>query len=481
MATSVTDGRAHSTLGRPERVLPALLYGIGVTAASFAVTSFSGLVLASTTLISAAVFVAVWRLQYQGRLSYADPGIFFIFVICLYTAIPLLAFEYYDYNLGVEGDNRLNHIVLDQALISDVWLCANLALAGFGAAYLLLRQPRMPQLPALRQGVLSALWIGLALSAGVAILVYLGRGGGGTYSDEYLFVLGLPTIGIQILNILSMTFHVCAFGLFAVYLARGRTTIATALLVVSLLFFLFVSEARANLVVLTGGFLIARDHLVKRFSPPVLAAGAVLGLVTFLMLGLIREGDFAISDAAGRSEFMAVFVTALDIQQLYITGSTLDMNANLLVSDLFRLIPQQFLAFEKVDPATWYVSTFYASYAEQGGGLAFGMLSESVLGGGGFAALLRGLTLGAVVALAFNVLTRTASLWRMIIYIWLFIALYQCFRDTTFTVIGRFPFQVAPAVLIAFALSHLLSIRASAVTPARAKLPGTGGGAAETF
>ena len=462
MATSLIDNRARSALGRPERVIPALLYGIGVTAASYAVASSSALVLASTTLISAALFVAVWRMQFQARLSYADPGIFFTFVICLYTAIPLLAFEYYDYNFGAEGDNRLNHIVLDEKLISDVWLCANLAIAGFGAAYLLIRQPRMPQLPALRQGVLSALWIGLALSTAVMILTYLGRGGGsGTYGDEYLFVRGLPTFVIQLLNILSTMFHVCAFGLFAAYLTRGRTSIAVALLLVSLLFFLFVSDARANLVVLTGGFLVARDHFVKRFSPPVLIAGAVFGIMLFLLLGLIREGAFAISDAAGRSEFMAVFVTALDMQQLYITGSTLDMNVNLLVSDLFRLVPQQLLTFEKVDPAGWYVVTFYGSYAEAGGGLAFGMMAESVLGGGGLTALFRGLALGALVALALNLLARRHSIWRVIIYIWLFISLYQCFRDTTFTLMGRFVFQFGPALLVVFLLSHLLSARVS--------------------
>jgi hypothetical protein len=481
MATAVSFETAKPPRAGPERLVPGLLYGGAATAISFVAASSPAWILALVTLATAAAFVVVWRMQFQGRLSYADPGIFFVFVICLYTAIPLLVFEYYDFNFGIEGDSRLNHIALDQRLISDVWLCANLAIAGFGSAYLVIRQPRMPRLREIPDGARSALWIGLILSATMTIVAYLGRGGSGAYTDEYLFFRGLPTLVVQMLNILSAMFQVCAFGLFAYYIAKGRTIIAVALLAASLAFSFVVSDARTNLVMLAGGFFIARDHLAKRFSPAMLASGAVLGLAIFLLLGLTREGLFAISDAAGRSEFMSVFVTALDVQQLYITGSTMDMNVNLLVSDLFRLIPQQLLTFEKVDPASWYVVTFYPAYAEAGGGLAFGMISEAVLGGGGFAALLRGLALGVVASLAFNFLTRHGSIWRMIIYIWVFISLYQCFRDTTFSLFGRFAFQFAPALLITFAFSHLLSARGSTAVAGRAGARRPGSGAPSSF
>jgi len=457
-----SDDRVQA--GRPPggSLLTASLFGGGLTSLSLLAVGWAPWLQAVITLGAAIVFVGLWRLQFRGKLSYADPGIFFTLVICLYTAIPLLTFEYYDYTFGRYTDPRLYHIVLDQSLLADVWLCASLAMAGFGAAYLAFRKPRMPSLDEVPKGAVGALWVGLAMAIAINIIAWLGRGGsGGTgdYTDEYLFFRTMPVYIVQIVNILSITFQAAAFGLFAYYMSRGRIRLAFALLALSLVFFLATTESRTMLVLLGGGYFILRDHLVKRFSPAVLAALAVFGLALFLALGFIREGTLAISDVAGRNEFIAVFVTALDIQQLYITGSTLDMNFSLLIGDLFRLVPQQLLGFEKIDPATWYVSNFYPLFAEAGGGLAFGMVSESVLSGGGFSALVRGGALGVVVSLAINFLSARPSIWRLIIYVWLFINLYQCFRDTTFTLVGRFAFQFAPGVLLILVLSHLLSLR----------------------
>ena len=465
MATSVSHDRMYPARPGGGSLLTAFLFGVGLTGISVLAIQWPPWLQAVITLAAAIVFLLLWRLQFRGRLSYADPGIFFILVICLYTAIPLLMFEYYDYTFGRFTDPRLYHIVLDATLIADVWLSANLAMAGFGAAYLAFRKPRMPTLDYVPRGAVGALWIGLALSIGVNIIAFLGRGGGSggggvnAYADEYLFFRTMPVYVIQIVNILLVTFQVAAFGLFAYYLRQKKFLIASGLLIACLAFFLVVTDARTMLVLLAGGFFILRDHLDKRLSPIVLGSAAVAGLFVFLFLGFIREGGMAITDAAGRNEFVAIFVTALDIQQLYITGSTLDMNYNLLLGDLFRLVPQQLLTFEKIDPATWYVANFYPHFAESGGGLAFGMVSEAALSGGGVSALLRGAALGTLISIAINYLTRVPSIWRLIIYAWLFINLYQCFRDTTFTLVGRFAFQFLPGILLVFVISQLLALR----------------------
>lgn len=469
MATSVSHDSMQSAGPAGGSLLTAFLFGVGLTGISFLAIQWPPWLQAVITLAAAIVFILLWRVQFRGGLSYADPGIFFILVICLYTAIPLLMFEYYDYTFGRFTDPRLYHIVLDATLIADVWLCANLAMAGFGAAYLAFRKPRMPSLDYVPRGAVGALWIGLALSIGVNIIAFLGRGGGGggdaSYADEYLFFRTMPVYVIQLVNILLVTFQVAAFGLFAYYLRQKKFLIATGLLAACLAFFIVVTDARTMLVLLAGGFFILRDHLDKRLSPVVLGSAAIAGLLLFLFLGFIREGGMAITDAAGRNEFVAIFVTALDIQQLYITGSTLDMNYNLLLGDVFRLVPQQLLTFEKIDPATWYVANFYPHFAESGGGLAFGMVSEAVLSGGGFSALLRGAALGTLISIAINYLTRLGSIWRLIIYTWLFINLYQCFRDTTFTLVGRFAFQFLPGIILVFVIAQLLALRVAGPSP----------------
>lgn len=432
----------------------------------FAVVSTSFIPSASTipllvvsTLASYGFFVVLWRYTFGSNYSYVDPGLIFQTVLLVYTVYPLVTLYIYDFRFGYSADNRLNHIALNDDLIEIVWLCSQFAMAGFGGAYLAFRNPRQPDVGAQNDGAAPALWIGLAASATILALLFWMRGGG-SYLEEYRFMQGLPVWVVQGLNIVSALFPASLFGLMALYM-RNRRALALSIALGSVMFFVITSAARAPIVLCAMGLLIAYDHFgTKNKIPPVtLAAGAVLGIAAFLVLGFLRDDSAILADAAGRTEFIAVFVTALDIQQLYITGSTLDMNANLLLSDLMRLIPQQFLTFEKVDPASWYVNTFYPYYADAGGGLAFGMVSESLLGGGPWIALVRGFALGSVLSLALYLLTRRPSLWRTIIYMWLVALLYHSFRDTTFTLLGRFAFQFGPAVLLLFILSKLLAAR----------------------
>lgn len=444
----------QSEVGRIGR---AISFTVVVAALSLLFSGAAAPVLAGITTASFILFVWLWSLQFRPTLSYVDPAILFQFVVVLYTVFPLLTMAVYGYQFGRAGDNRLYHISLDDRIIAEVWICANLIMAGFGGAYLLCRKSRMPSLPDKDRAVSSALWIGFAISFTVLVGVSLVRGTG-EYLEEYRFIADLPVLVVQILNINSSLFNAALFGLLAIYF-RTNPRIAVALALVAITFFLLTTQARVSVVLVAAGAFISADHFRRRFSPALLAVCAALGLIAFLAAGLFREGLEAFSDAAGRTEFTAVFITALDIRQLYVIGSTADMNANLLFSDLLRLVPQQIIWFEKVDPATWYVSTFYPYYAEAGGGLAFGMMSESILGGGGPAGFVRGLALGAVLSVILNFLTARPSIWRVIIYMWLVAALYHSFRDTTFTLVGRFAFQLAPAILVLFVLSKILSGR----------------------
>lgn len=401
---------------------------------------------------------AYWQRAILPRSSGTDPGLFFIFVAAVYTLFPLISIVAFDYNLGADADNRLSAIALDDRFIGEVAASANAIIAGFAVAYATFRKTRRPGAFIARPGDTFALWIGL----GIALLViavpsFMGSELGSGYASEYLFYQSLPVVVQQILNIVSNMALICAFGLMVSYANAGKFHIAVAVALACAVYFGLATSARTQLVLVAGGLLLVRDLFVKPFSPAQLGAIVAGILVVFLGIGLVRDGLSDISYVAGRSEFMSVFVTALDVQQLYVTGSTLDMNFDLLLSDLFRLIPHQLLPFEKIDPATWYVNTFYPVYAAEGGGLAFGILAESQLGGGFAAASLRGLALGSLTAVAFNYLTARGSLWRTILYLWLFTSLYQAFRDTTFTLVGRFVFQVAPGAILIIVLGRLLS------------------------
>jgi hypothetical protein len=103
----------------------------------------------------------------------------------------------------------------------------------------------------------------------------------------------------------------------------------------------------------------------------------------------------------------------------------------------------------KLDPASLYVTTFYPDFAEAGGGLAFGAIAEATLGFGPPEALLRGIILGYLMArIRTACVQRRLTLTRAFVYTWFVVMAYQAVRDTTFSVIPRFFFQVMPLLAL---------------------------------
>lgn len=412
--------------------------------------------LAVVVAINFATFAATWKAVFGARLSYIDPGLVFLSVVAIYSIIPLLTTEAMNFNFGALQDARLTRIALDDGIISTTVANANGVMAGFGAAYLLLRRPRMPELGASAAHSVAALWLMFGVAALVQAGLALAGRGAETYADEYLLIQSLPVFAIQVLNVLSNLFYVALFGLMIHYFQARQLRTVAALVLFSAALFLVATGARTPLVLVLFAAIVCWDHLYRRIPPPAMGLLFLLVIGAFLALGAVRGGSLSVAAAFAQSEFMAVFVTALDIRQIYLTGSSLDMGATLLIGDLLRLVPQQIMPFEKIDPASWYVTTFYPEYAAQGGGFAFGMLAESALSGGFLTAIVRGFALGIVLSLAINLLIRRRTIWAYIVYVWLIVSVYQSFRDTTFTLFGRFFFQFLPAVLLCVLLASLL-------------------------
>ena len=120
------------------------------------------------------------------------------------------------------------------------------------------------------------------------------------------------------------------------------------------------------------------------------------------------------------------------------------------------MIPRQIVGDLKLDPATFYVSTFYPEFSEAGGGLAFGAIAESTIGFGPLEALVRGTLVGCAYALIRNVCLRgRLSVLDAFVYTWFVVLSYQAIRDTTFAVFPRFLFQVLPLLLVLWAAGAL--------------------------
>jgi hypothetical protein len=167
----------------------------------------------------------------------------------------------------------------------------------------------------------------------------------------------------------------------------------------------------------------------------------------------------------GQTEFEILFGNAFHVNRLVGAGLA-DPPVGATWADLLALVPQQVSPVPKVSPADWYVRTYFPDYAATGGGLAFGTIAESLLGGGLFGVVWRSALLGLALArFHAHVSPATGRLWPLLLYVWMTVSVYNSFRATTFILLGYVSYRFFPVVLAVGLLSHVL--REIATRPSR--------------
>ena len=212
-------------------------------------------------------------------------------------------------------------------------------------------------------------------------------------------------------------------------------------------------------------YVVARSIYDRRLRFSFVVIAGAIGLALFLLAGLIRQSGFG-ADVSGLyllqgGEFLSIFYNSVDLSERLGELDNPALRAGIYAVDLLRLVPRQIVGDLKLDPATFYVSTFYPEFSEAGGGLAFGAIAESTIGFGAVEALVRGAILGCVYALVRNgCLIGRMTVLKAFIYTWFVVLSYQAIRDTTFSVFPRFLFQVVPLLIVLWALGALRGARA---------------------
>ena len=129
-------------------------------------------------------------------------------------------------------------------------------------------------------------------------------------------------------------------------------------------------------------------------------------------------------------------------------------------AEMWAFIPSQLIPFEKMSLDVWYLQTFYPEYQAQGGGLAFGAVSQAIIGNGLLEAWLRGLALG-VISLWLMKWHRSLSpsWWKLPLYLFVYAFAFQSVRDTTFRPMTDVVQTVGPSLLLIGLLASLVSRR----------------------
>lgn len=434
------------------------IYAISGLLGAFLLKPFPGIPQIAFSILLFALYVGCFRTLFRGK-SLVDVGTFFLFVVLIYQIFPLLSLEITDYNLGVFADNRLNTIALSTSFLSDVWSIQTLILTGFGASYLAFKSERPKQAPVISPAQRSLFGTVLAVSFLIVVgaNIYLA---GDDYLDQYLSVQSLPLFVVQGLNIVNQMFFAAMFG-FLVLSMRGNVRRALAVTFGACVILLFTTGARTPVAIVIFAAVVVYDHYRARLNPALLLSIAVTLLLIFLLAGALRGSGYT-DDLLGQNEFMAIYVTTLDVFQIAITGAARDLGNELWIADLLRPIPGQLLPFEKFDAALWYITSFYPLQAQAGEGYGFSMASEAMLGGGNFSALARSGLLGMAVALINGKLEASRSIYAKVGAVWLFCFIYLSYRDTTFTLVPRLMFQFGPGLLVIFLIDRMFILKPDA-------------------
>lgn len=406
----------------------------------------------------------------QSALPFFEIGVVYVAVVSLYALYPLIGFIVNGLTYSIYNDDRLVHANPSTGEISTIGWYYVIHLTAFMAAYTLARgrnrsEPQRFEGP--KQRTLSAAVIVFAgISLFFLVLDWQFSLSSGTYFESYLAFNQLP-IGIaQVATLLEgvrFTLELVILAALFFDYKKYRIFIFGWLGLIIILTFTRLGN-RTEIVLLLLAAAILYHCLVRRFATRSVAIAAAAGLLMFLVLGFLREGWLFSGGGAGynpfaySSEFEIIFGNAYDISHRVAVGGVATPGISFYFSDMLIVVPRQFSPFEKVLPADWYVNTLYPTYATQGGGLAFGTIAESMIGGGVPDLILRGGALGFILAQVHRYCSsHRSSFWVLVFYVWLDTQVYQSFRNTTFIALYLFLYRFIWIVIVVKLLSSLLT------------------------
>lgn len=421
------------------------------------------------TLVCALLFVQLLTRRRRGDLLWFEIGLIYVGVVTIYTVYPLVGYLVLEQRYTPLNDLRLQFARPDAATVGRTGWLYVAHLAAFVVCYLGLRGrlpitvPR-PSTPRISVGV-AAVAFYLAIQAFTIVLGWFYDTSADSYIESYLIARRLPLFVAQIAGHLQGALYPLVIVILVLLFSRypqSRPILIAWVAATAAVTALRLGN-RTELVLFVFAIAVTYHSLVRRISVRVVSMAAVAGLVGFVAFGLVRAGIAGALDQpwyvipfASSSEFEVLFGNAVHLDRVIATGVDLQLPAYFYLGDLLAVLPQQLAPYTKFDPATWYVTTFFPEYAAAGGGLAFGVIAESLLTGGLISAAARGAFLGLLFAGIHRLYVRhPRQLWIFVFYVWMTTLSYQAFRASTLYLLVPFVYRflvVMFAVRIAAAL-----------------------------
>lgn len=455
---------------------PRFWMGVIVAASAVAVAVSSpperAVVLPAMVMIDSAAIFFLELYRRDRRLPVFEIGALWVLVALLYSVFPLLNFYVGGLRWTIVSDNRLWAWDVDPYETGRFSWLFIICSVPFMFTYLAVRK-RAAYTGTYTAPVGRSRVIAVALVYVICglMLMAVGRYYGISYDPSYAdiaaekvttlhslpfllqqvvhYLLPIRFLLVQIMLFMAMRHwrnwkYRVAIGLYIAF-EIGRT--------------LYVGGARTELTLLLITFVLLYHRVVKPLTFKVAIAAAVLVVIGFNLLGLLRAPGYleamqvyGIPRLAAVNEFQIVWGTCYDLWRRRSLGILTDVPWQLPFSDFYYLVPSQLLPFEKIDVQAWYlqISGF-------DGGLMFGIVSQAMVGFGWKQLFLEGILLGYIAAKLHRwYVKRAQRFWPLIFYLFCCIWTYYSMRQTALAVLSFIEFEFLPALIMVELVSMLL-------------------------
>lgn len=418
--------------------------------------------------IFSTLFLYLW--QIDGRPPIIDIGILCALSTTIYAVYPIVNYWVGGLEFGVLSDGRLSRFNITPQELFDFELNNIIYLFSFCFIYAWLRKPgrllssnyQTVPTPFFKNTILVLIPLYLFV---IAISIYYQTSFlnpsyvADTYDGYTSTMNSLPLFLRQLINkaLPLITLSKLALLFFLVSRLKNRYIyiVLISWFIIELVVIIVNKGGRSGFIFFVISILLYYHFLIKEIDLKYYIFMSIIGLFCFNLLGFYRTGlnfnesvdfsSFLVFNFSVGNEFQSMLGTAYDVYLRKLSG--VDIPTYLYFNDFMAVLPpQQLLPFEKISASEWYLRELGISGTGQG--YMWGVVTQSIIGGGWLELALRGLILAFILAKYHNFFIRHQRNYLVtFFYIYLCVRIYYTYRDTTFAFLPILLWEVLPFYL----------------------------------
>lgn len=407
------------------------------------------------------IFIFFYVYRFQGKYIFFNSTFFVFLFFLIYYSFPIIFNIYYS-NYYVDN-YRLKILNITENENFNLSLHLFVGTLGFLSSFLFSKNKiKLTKLYFKDKNILFILLF-LIISLNLVKYFYLNLDTSNFTSrtDAYLFARELSLgerLSNKFVNVGIFYLELIFVFKFFQYFSSNKKIIFIFIFIFILNFYLNFNPftQRSEIFMQLTILIIAYNLFVNKISFRLMT---LIGFISFFILiswGAFREGGefFSFESIKNLGEFDMIYANFID---LYREAPELIIFKTKFY-DFYSFVPSFFLWFEKSSLPIWFLQNYHYEYYSVGGGLGFGLLSESLYGFGLIETFIRAFFLSLLLNYLFRKYLTSKSIYFEIYYILLFISAPLSIRVTSFHFLSdviQFGFLISFSIFI---LQKLLNI-----------------------